>query len=1185
MFTFGDQSNLIDKARRAASKGDSLKAIKILQGALRNDESDLPLILEIMHLYHSLDRLNEVIIWAEKGATLSAKAKSKVIGEVEDLFYGRGKPDRLAEYLMEKWVEKADFDGVYDFFRDMSEESKDSFIQREGEVVKNILANKSEFSSRDFTHFYLYAIMKEGRENEETLRIFRIIFEKKPEEIENITKELKRAERENYGDAYLKLGLGEFLLKNKNYSQGVSKLRESVNAKPDLQEEVISILSPYKKKSKEIIDYLSELLIESGKEKKALDLIEDFEVNDAIKKYQKMVKKDPDNSIIHKQLAEAYIRKDRNAEGLKEFLAAVSIESDEEIGKRVKELEGKFARDLDSFLDMASIYGALGWEEEVVHILERAFEQSPSASNVILERINQIFEGKDLSPSALLLKARLLSREGETEAALQIYKELSLDPERTEQVKEELQKFKQENPVSTEGEIISLMLQIPERPEEIAEKVNLIISENKDTIPVMLTEFDKRVKAKPEFAEQFLKFYKNLDRQDFPPFTYPFALAELYRLLKEFDNAESSYKEAINEDPERLRFIITYLQSYRDEPKMRKLIASLYFYKGDFKKGCREVENAAREFPDYVGEITTFLINELKKREDNEAISRVLTRILIQNNYYEEAIKWGSQVLESLELEEQPELMISLAKANSKIGNLSNAGGLTRRAVGLDNSLAETAIELLEEIRAEGNAEYETVMTLYRLYREAGNIDKAVRCLGEALEQKETMGEVMLEECEKLIDIAPIHAGLRIFYGKVKLRLGDLTGIEEIEKGIRFDPRLKSSAVEALEKFENPEVEKSVVFLKASIEKDLGHALQALEYFIEAYWTNGKKRNKINEEIGALIPKVELTKELTGGLLKIYANEERNAPLVGIIDKFFDGSEEKGKYLLSELEQLFQEKIPMPIRLSIANLRYQVEDKQKSRIEMEKLLDDFPEVAEKLKAIIDPDDKEMVALLVRINLSLSNLDEAIRYVKNLDIKEQMSFYEQLLDKYPDNDEIVKEGAYLYFVAGDKEKARFYLGKVKEQEEKEKVLSWFLGKNVKVGLKEIQEMRKRILLDRLEITDDPEERFFLYIKLKDSDEALKEIEKVNDEKKEVLLSDLEAELGNYWEAYQRLSRLKQREDFLEKRVLLAFKSGKTELSLSLLSKTNMNPIKKKVFVATMLREATEKYKRIRPLMRG
>jgi tetratricopeptide (TPR) repeat protein len=1184
MFTFGDQSNLIDKARRVASKGDSLKAVKILQAALRNDESDLPLILEMMHLYHSIDKLNEVIIWAEKGAVLSAKAKKKVVGEVEDLFYGRGKPDRLAEYLMEKWIERMDFEGVADLFRDMSEESKEAFIKREEQVVKNILNNKTEFSARDFTHLYLFAIMKEGRESEESLRIFKIILEKKPEEIHNISLELRRAEREKYGDAHLKLGLGDLLLKDKHYKEGVSKLREAVNTKPELQEEVISILSPYGKKSKEIIDYLSELLIESGKEEKALDLLEDFEVDDAIKKYQQMVKKDTDNPAIHKQLAEAYIKKERISEGLKEFLSAVSIEADEEIGRRVKELEGKIPKDIDNFLNMAKVYSALEWKEETVALLGRAFENSPSSSNTILENLNQMFEGKELSSEALLLKARMLSREGETEAALQIYKELSLDPEKTEQIKEELQKFKQENPVSTEGEIVSLMLQIPDRPEEIAEKVNLIISEQADYIPVMLTEFDKRVKAKPEFTQQFLKFYKNLDRQDFPPFTYPFALAELYRLSNEFDKAESSFKEAIDEDPERFKFIITYLQGYRDEPRIRKLISSLYFHKGEFAKGCREIENAAREFPDYVGEVTTFLINEVKKRQSNEAISRVLTKILIQNDYYEEAIKWGSQVLEALELEEQPELMLSLAKANSKVGNLSNAAGLIRRAVGLDNSLSGKAIEVLEEIKTEGNAEYETLMTLYKLYREAGNVDKAVHCLEEALAHNQNMVEIMKEECEKLIDIAPIHAALRIFYGKVKLLLGDLSGIEEIEKGIRFDPKLKSSAVAALEKFEDPDIEKSIVVLRAGIEKDLGHVEQALEYFIEAYWTNEEKRDKMVEEIGALLPKVELTKELVGNLLKIYASEERNAPLIGIIEEFFDGSEEKGKYLLQEIESLFQETFPLPIRLALARIRYQVGDKQKSRVEMEELLNDFPEVSEKLKEFIDPDDEEMLPLLIRVNLALSDWDTAIRYMKEVDIKEQLPFYEQLLDKYSDNEEIVKEGAYLYFVAGDKEKASFYLEKVKKLGDKEKVLLWFLGENVKVSINEIEGVRRQVLLDRLKMTDIPEERVLLYIKLKDLESAFEEIEKVGNERREVLLSILESEVGDYWGAYQRLSHLETKEDYIEKRMLLAFYGGNTELALSLLSKTEMNPMKKKSYVSAMLKEATEKYKRIRPLIR-
>jgi tetratricopeptide (TPR) repeat protein len=1184
MFNFSDHSNVIDKARRVAAKGESLKAVKILQNALREDNSDLPLILEIMHTYHAIDKLNEVIVWAEKGTALSLEAKKKVIGEVEDLFYGRGKPDRLAEYLIEKWAEKMDFEGVYDLFRDMSEESKVTFINREEQIVKNILDNKTEFNQRDFTHLYLFSITNEGRRSQETIRILKKILEKKPEDLQSITLELRRAERENYGDAYLKFGLGEFLLKDKHYSEAAAKLREAANISPELQEDVISILSPYGKESKEVLDYLSELLIESGKDEKALDLIGEFEVDDAIKKYQMMVKKDPGNPIIHKQLAEAYIKKERYSEGLREFLSAVSLVDDEEIGKRVKELEKKFPEEIDILFNTASVYSVLGWKEDVVALLEKAFELSPSSSTTILENLNQMFEGKEFPSAGLLLKARLLSKEGDTEAALQIYKEMSLDSEKTEQIKEELKKFKKENPVSTEGEIISLMLQIPEKPEEIAQKVNLIIGEEADYIPVMLTEFDNRVKAKPEFTEQFLKFYRNLDRKEFPPFTYPFALAELYRLAEEFDKAEKYYKEAIDEDPERFKFILTYLQGYREEPRVRKLISALYFHKGEYEKGCKEIENAAREFTDYVGEVTSFLIGEVKKRKDNEIISKSLTKILIQNDYYEEAIKWGSQVLESLELEEQPELMLSLAKANAKIGKLSNAAGLVRRAIGLDDSLSEQAIEILEEIKKEGNAEYETLMTLYKLYRETGNIDRAVSCLDETFRRKPSMVEVMREECEKLVDIAPIHAALRIFYGKVKLHRGDLSGIDEIEKGIRFDPKLKSAAVEALEKFEDPNVEKSIVILRADIEKDLGHADKALEYFIEAYWGNEEKRNDVIKEINGLLPKVELSTELVGNLLKIYANEERNAPLVGIVEDFFDGSKEKGEYLLKEIESLFNGKLPLPLRVMLVKIRYQVGDRQKSKIEMEELLNEYPEVAEKLKEFIDPGDVEMIPLLVRISLALSDWDTAINYIKEIEIKEQLSLYEQLLEKNSDKEEVVAEGAYLYFLSGNFEKAGFYLGKLKEPGSKEKVLLWFLGKKSKVSVKEIEEVKKQVLLDRIKITESPEGRAYLYIKVKDFDKAYEEIKNLDTEKREILLSVIQEETKDYWGAYQRLTRLETKDDFMERRALLAFYSGNTELALSLLSQTEMEPAKKNSYISMMLREATDEYRRIRPLIR-
>ena len=66
MFSFGDKSNVIEKARKVSAKGDTFKAIEILRNALTNEESDLPLVLEIMHTFLTIDKLNEVVVWAKK---------------------------------------------------------------------------------------------------------------------------------------------------------------------------------------------------------------------------------------------------------------------------------------------------------------------------------------------------------------------------------------------------------------------------------------------------------------------------------------------------------------------------------------------------------------------------------------------------------------------------------------------------------------------------------------------------------------------------------------------------------------------------------------------------------------------------------------------------------------------------------------------------------------------------------------------------------------------------------------------------------------------------------------------------------------------------------------------------------------------------------------------------------------
>ncbi|MEA1913611.1 MAG: hypothetical protein U9N06_07290 [candidate division WOR-3 bacterium] len=1184
MFSLEDKYNIIDKARRVASRSDPSKAIKILKDTLTHEESDLPLMLEIMHTYHTMDKLNEVIVWAKKAEELSEEASRKVLSEMEDLFYGRGKPDQLAEYLMEKKTEEGKFEEVAELFEGIGKGSTKGFLKREESIVNNILNHKEKYSPRDFTHLYLFSIINEGKDSNHTVEILKKIIEKKPTETERVIQEMRRANQEHYGDERLLFGLGEILLKNKKYKEGISKIKEAMNRNENLQEEVILILSPFKSESREVLDYLSELLIESGREKEALELIETIGTDEAIKKYYRMVKKNPNNPVIHKELAESYLKKGRNSEALKEFLSSVEISPDERIGEKVREIQDDLPHELDNYLCLSTIYKEIGWIDDAVKTLQRGFESFPSNSSDILENLNLILKKSRESFEGLLLKAKLLSKEGDIDQALNIYKKLVLKQDGLEKVKEELVQLKNENPLNTKAKLISLMLQIPEDPEETSREVNLILSQDVNSIPFMLTAYDSWARSKPEFAPQFLKFYESLDKENFPTFAYSFALAELNRMVGSFGDAEKLYIESLDEEPGRFNFLLNHLQKYREKPAIRKIISSLYFYRGEYKKGSREIKSVAKQFPGYSNDIITFLINKIKSNKDNKILIQTLTEILIQNQYYDEAIKWGTKLLPTIELEEQSNLLLLLAKANSEIGNYSESSILARKAVSIDSSLLDKAIAIFEEIREKAHLEPDILMSLYELYKKKLNIKKSITCLEEVINQEPSMANIIADEYEKLIEIAPIDAPLRIHYGKTKLLIGDESGISEIERGLRFDPELKNSVLELLEGIKDPEIESKSILLRAEIQKDLGREKEAVQNFIESYWKNEDKREKAIKGIESLFPTIELTKELASKLFSVYHNEGRNNRLANLVDSFFDGSKERGKYLIRKIEEVFKDNPPLPLQIAHATIQYQIGEKEKSAKEMKDLLESFPEVAYKLREIVNPEDSSFLPLLIQINLELSDWNAMIRYIKQLDLKDRLQFYEKLLDRNPNYPEAIKEAGYLHFILEDYDKAKFCLSSLLTPERREKILLWFLGEDREASFKEIEDLRIKILNDIAKITESPEKRAYLYIQLEKYEKAYIEIQKVRGDKKEILVSLIQLKIGNYTGAYQRLSGLEQTEDVKKLRVFAALFSGNPEISLGLLTGIKMEPARKNKYISAILKDSARKYRSIKPLIR-
>lgn len=1181
MFSFGDKSNTIDKARRVSSKGEPSKAVEILKNAFTQEESDLPLILEIMHTYLIMDKLNEVTVWAKKGEMLSAEAARQVLSEMEDLYYGRGKPDQLAEYLIEKKAEKRDLEDVYDILREMTPEGRNNLQEREQRTVDNILAHKEKYKGRDLSHLYSLCIALEGKESKQSVDIFNKIIEKHPEELEIVIRELRRANQECYGDEWLLFGLGHVLLKIQNYEEGISKIRDALDRNEELFPEAFTILDSFKDKSKEVLDYLSELYIESGKEEDAIKLIEVFETEEAIKKYQRMVKKNPDNSLLHKNLAEAYLKKKRYSESLQEFLASLLISPDEEIGKKVKKIQGKLPDELDPYLYLSSIYRKLGWTKEAVKQLKKAFEIAPSGAPEILEKLDQIIKDSKESAEALLLKAKLLSREGDVDKALGIFKDLAQKPDGLKTVKGELNKLKKENPHNTEVKLTSLMFRIPEEPEEAAQRIDQILAEEPDYVPLMLTEFDRWVRGNPDLAPNFLYFYELLDRKNFPLFTYPFALGELKRLTEDFDNAEKFYIEALSEVPERFNFLIEHLQKYRDKEEIRRTISSLYFHKGEYKKGCNEIKMAAKQFPEDVSNITSFLIKHIHSKKANKYLYQTLTEILLDNGYYEEAIKWGKKALSSLEAEEQGELSLNLSKANAKVGNYSEASKLAQKAWSISNSLIDQAILVLEQVREKGTPEPDILMSLYELYKEEENARKGIICLDEVLNQRPSMADIIVGEYEKLIEIAPIDALLRIYYGKAKLLMGDETGIPEIEKGLRFDPSLNEEALKALEGHKDPEIANKALLIMGNIFSKLGRKEEALKTFIESYWKNEDERKKALAGIESLFSSFDLSEELVDKLFDVYHQEGRNTRLVNLIDFYFDGSNLRGKFLTQKIDNAFKDNIPLPLQVSHVMIDYSIGEKEKAAPETEYLLKEYPDVAEKLKDIIDPDDSEMLPLLIKINLVLSNWEEVIHYIKQLAISERLPFYEQLLDQAPDNEEAMREAGYLYFLTKDQKKAKLYLSSISNPERKEGTLLWWLGKDIEITPEEIKDSRIEILHDMIAISESPKRRAQLYIELREYEKAYEEIKHTEGDEKEILISKIELQNCDYSNAYQRLTRLEQTDEVKLLRYYAALHKREYGLALGLISGVEMNPARKKKYISSILKDSANEYSRLNP----
>jgi len=1144
MFGFGGKEKVIDKARRLVISGKTEKALEVLQGALTGDESDLSLILEIMHLYSSMGHFKEVIIWAKKGEGISRETKEHIIKEVEDLYYGSNKPRELAEYLVEKRTEARDFERVWEIIESIDREHLADIIQKENAILSNI-REKEKLSPRDRMHFYMTGLCYEPLDTKKSMEIFMELLQKAPEEEDTIYNEIERINRNLFGDPYIMITLGRLLIKRGNLERGIEQFKKATERTPQIIPYAIEVLEGFSENVPETLDLLSDLYIKTGDKEKALQVLNKFRGKAAIKKYEELVRTNPDSIEALQKLACAYLDEKRYEDALKTLKKVLELNIDV---LNVQEIEGiveKVTDNPDALFIASDILRKLGKPKLAVEALKKAFAISPSSVDDILGSLKDVLSEYPELVEGIVFKGELLAFKKEFDNAIETIETVLDVPEGIELAKEVLLKIYKNNPENSKSAILVNIINLKANPERSIENLNRILSEEPGAIPYLMKQLDTWIRIKPDYIPYVLKAYTSFPPDVFPPFVLPFAIAEAYALNGDFENARQFYIKAVKQDPNRAGFIIKAIRNHPESQENFLLLIELLILFRMFKKAEEVIRISIKKFPDITGELVTLLLTSVERVGKSPGIYSILLNLLNEHGYYEEVIKYGERAEEILPRGKRGNLYLNLASAYGKTGREQEFVKYLALAVAEDRNLVKKAIDLIESFMKEQEVSSETYLLLHSLYRDEREISKAADALYMAYEKNPGIGDAIIEDFKKLIDIAPIEASLYYRLGQIMLSRGNGSSLELLQKAVRFDPDLREAVIESLESAEGTPLEGNAILLKINLLKQEGRLNDVMNALIQVYEGFPEMRQKVVNEIMGLLPKIEITPENYRDILKIILEERRNRVIVEFVEKLVRKYPGVAKDIMTLLDEYFGEEYPAPLRFLRAKLLKISGKKDEVIKELRVIYEKAPDSAGTILELLDVDSPESARLYVDCNIQVGNYDEAFKGLTLLKHEERVSYLQELI-RYSDRIDYRKELMRIYAVMGHWDRV-FEIGEsLIEQDERDRAFLYLAGKDIHVDYNVLQKVKEEILRERIRNAESPEEKYINALKLGDEGLISEVLKELPEEKRIKEAARFEIKKGRFLVALKLVNGLEKDTDVLRMMEVCASRLGMKRL---------------------------------------
>jgi len=1144
MFGYSGKEKILDKARKLLSSGKSKKALEILQSSFTGGKDDLPLILEIMNIYHSNGKMREVVIWAKKGENISPEVKEHVIKEAEDLFYGGGKPPELTEYLIEKKAEKFNFNELYELVQDTDNEVLTKILSREENILKNI-RKKENFSNRDKMHYYIATIINEKIDTEKAMNLLFELLEKSEEEENRIYEEIERINRALYGDPNILLALGKILLKRGKFERGIEQIRRAIEKSPEIIDKAVEILEIFKEKAPEIMSFLSDLYIKKGDREKALSLVSSFKGEEAIKKYELLSKQDPENLEILRGLAEANLRSKRFEEALRTYNNMIDIDPDSVKIGDIKVCLEDIKADADALFIAADIFKKLNDYDSAIDALNRSYTISPYSFDEILPVLNEILSlSKEKSIDGVILKAKILSKRNDVDGAIDEIMKFTPDEAEIDKVINILESISKEHPENTKPRILYYLLNSESQPERAINGIKDIIDENPESIPSVLKEIDGWIRKNNRFVPTAIKIYKSFKPDIFPPFVLPFAIAEAYMIEGNPEKAKPLYIKAINESPDRTDFVVkTLRKSYGENAENNLLIAEILVSLEKFDEAMELIISAVNQDESLRGKAITNLISLINEGKKNEPLYSTLLLLLSKGGYAEETIKYGKDAESFLPEDQKGSIYLNMAKSYSELGDISQAITYTKRAVGAEKKLLNDAINLMENL-AEKNPDTPSIFViLSQLYKFSKEIKKSCEAIYHAYELNNNLIDKAIEEISSLIELSPIEAILYLRYGELLIVKGEHKGLRIIEKALKFDPSLKDEVLRALSLTKNTELDTSALILKARLLIQESSFDAAGENLIQLYKNYPEKRNSVLDLLTKIVDKVKITPENFREYIDVFYEEKRNRYILEFANRLVNSYPNITDELLEYLDSLYGEIYPTPLMILKGRLLKESGKIEESVQVFKSLFQKVPDAAKTIIPFLDEDTDDANLLLSDIFLYLGEIENAYKVIIKLPIQKRIVYLKKLIEREPKNNVFIRELGKLLLLTNKLDEARETLQQIDNPEEKDKALIWFAGGNIEVPLNKIPSYRESLLKEKLTLADSTEEKVEILVKLGAFEKAFPLIYSLPSEVKKKYLAKIYLSQGKFSNALDLLMNMKKEVDTLKMIYICSVRLGK------------------------------------------